>query len=135
MLSPTPRVARNCASPSPSVIAALHRRLGRTTPQGSVKGWDKGSDGFIRPDRWRRRVVPRRQQASPGVLSFNAQAVKPEGGFCPAAGSGAALRRKAAAIGQRRPRGLGIARSLIRFFDTLRPELLISEAPQPRRPR
>lgn len=66
---------------------------------------------------------------------FNAQAVKPEGGFCPAAGSGAALRRKAAAIGQRRPRGLGIARSLIRFFDTLRPELLISEAPQPRRPR
>jgi hypothetical protein len=40
------------------------------------------------------------------------RAVKPEGGFCRAVGSEAALLDKAAAIGQRWLRGLGIARSL-----------------------
>ena len=39
-------------------------------------------------------------------------AVKPGGGFCRAVGSEAALLDKAAAIGQRWLRGLGIARSL-----------------------
>jgi REP element-mobilizing transposase RayT len=40
------------------------------------------------------------------------RAVKPEGGFCRAVGSEAALLDKAAAIGQRWLRGLGISRSL-----------------------
>ncbi len=40
------------------------------------------------------------------------RAVKPEGGFCRAVGNEAALLDKAAAIGQRWLRGLGIARSL-----------------------
>jgi hypothetical protein len=40
------------------------------------------------------------------------RAVNPEGGFCRAVGSEAALLDKAAAIGQRWLRGLGIARSL-----------------------
>ncbi|MBL8245275.1 MAG: hypothetical protein JNL89_13835 [Rhodanobacteraceae bacterium] len=40
------------------------------------------------------------------------RAVKPEGGFCRAIGSEGALLDKAATIGQRWLRGLGIARSL-----------------------
>jgi len=40
------------------------------------------------------------------------RAVKPESGFCRAVGSEAALLDKAAAIGQRWPRGVGVARSL-----------------------